>query len=159
MPGIFTRARRGSISPGGFRLARDFRDNNGTVAIEFALVLVVFLAILFGIVMFGFQFAARIGLSYAVAEGGRSAVAGLTTAERRQRAIDGVNRVLTSLSPLIDPNRAVVSVTPLGETTDGEAFQIAVIYDDDRFNVFPFMPDLASTRAVETTFLVADPSG
>jgi hypothetical protein len=60
---------------------------------------------------------------------------------------------------LIDPDRAAVSVTPLGETADGEAFQIAVTYDDERFNVFPFMPDLASTRAVETTFLVADPSG
>ena len=76
--------------PGRRGLARDRR---GTVAIEFAFVLVVFLTILFGIIAFGFQFAARIALSYAVAEGGRSAVAGLTSAERQARASAAVTRV------------------------------------------------------------------
>jgi len=159
MPGIFTRVRQGPFFPGGSCLTRLFQNQAGTAAIEFALVLVAFLTILFGIITFGLQFAARVGLSYAVSEGGRAAVAGLTTAERKQRAIDGVDRVLSSLSPLIDPARAVTSVTSLGQTTDGEAIEISVTYNDDRFDLFPFMPDLASTRAVETTFLVTDPSG
>ena len=142
--------RRGSV-----RLLRDAR---GTVAIEFAFVLVMFLSILFGIVAFGFQFAARIALSYAVAEGGRSAVAGLTSAERQTRANDAVTRVLTSFSPLIDPAKATIAVTSEGQTTYGEVIQIAVTYNDNRFNIFPFLPALNANRAVETTFLVADPS-
>jgi Flp pilus assembly protein TadG len=133
-------------------------DERGTVAIEFALVLVVFLSILFGIMAFGFQFAARIALSYAVAEGGRSAVAGLTSQERQQLASDAVNRVLTSFSPLLDPTLATTTISSEGMTADGEVIEIAITYNDSRFNIFPFLPALNANRAVQTTFLVADPS-
>ena len=135
-----------------------FKDRRGSVAIEFAFVLVLFLSILFGIIAFGFQFAARIALSYAVAEGGRAAVAGLTSAEREQRANDAVTRVLTSFSPLIDPAKAAIDVASQGQTAEGEAILISVTYDDSRFNIFPFLPALNANRAVATTFLVADPS-
>jgi Flp pilus assembly protein TadG len=135
------------------------RNDKGTVAIEFAFVLVVFLTILFGIIAFGFQFAARIALSYAVAEGGRSAVAGLTSTERQARATAAVTRVLTSFSPLMDPSRVVVTVSSGGQTVDGEAILVSVTYNDNRFDIFPFVPNFNATRAVETTFLVADPSG
>lgn len=134
------------------------RDERGSVAIEFAFVLVVFLSILFGIIAFGFQFAARIALSYAVAEGGRAAVAGLTPAERKLRAENAVNRVLTSFSPLVDPNKADIDVSSEGQTSEGEAILISITYDDNRFNIFPFLPALNANRAVATTFLVADPS-
>lgn len=134
------------------------RDRSGTVAMEFAFVLVLFLSILFGIIAFGFQFAARIALSYAVAEGGRSAVAGLTSTERQSRATSAVNRVLTSFSPLLDPGRATVLVSSQGQTPEGEAIEIDIDYLDDRFNVFPFLPALNATSSVKTVFLVADPS-
>lgn len=133
-------------------------DKRGTVAIEFALVLVVFLPILFGIMAFGFQFAARIALSYAVAEGGRSAVAGLSSLERQQRASDAITRVLTSFSPLLDPSKAIITVSSEGQTPEGEVIDVAVTYSDSRFNVFPFLPALNTNRAVQTSFLVADPS-
>jgi hypothetical protein len=149
------KARRGGMSAGMPLL----RDSRGTVAIEFAFVLVVFLSILFGIIAFGFQFAARIALSYAVAEGGRSAMAGLTSAERLSRAQSAVERVLTSFSPLLDPGRAEVQVSSEGQSSEGEIIDIAIAYDDDRFNIFPFLPALNANRAVQTSFLVADPSG
>jgi Flp pilus assembly protein TadG len=135
------------------------RDTSGMAAVEFALVLVLFLSILFGIIAFGFQFAARIALSYAVAEGGRSAVAGLTSTERQARASTAIDRVLISFSPLIDPDRATVSVSSQGITAQGEAIEIDIDYEDDRFNVFPFLPALNATSSVATIFLVADPSG
>jgi Flp pilus assembly protein TadG len=135
------------------------RNRQGSVAIEFAIVLTVLLSIMFGIVAFGFQFATRIALSYAVAEGGRSAVAGLTSSERQQRAEDAVNRVLTSFSPLVDPSKATVDVSSEGETNEGELIRVAITYNDNRFDVFPFVPHLNGDRAVETVFLVADPSG
>jgi Flp pilus assembly protein TadG len=135
------------------------RDERGTVAIEFAIVLILLLTILFGIVAFGFQFATRIALSYAVAEGGRAAVAGLTSDERQQRATDAINRVLLSFSPLIDPSKATIDVTSDGETPEGEAIMIGIIYNDERFNIFPFVPSFTANSEVDTTFLVADPSG
>jgi Flp pilus assembly protein TadG len=135
------------------------RDERGTVAIEFAIVLTLFLTILFGIVAFGFQFATRIALSYAVAEGGRAAVAGLTSTERQQRAAEAINRVLVSFSPLIDPAKATVDVTSEGETDEGEAIKIGIVYSDNRFNIFPFVPSMSTNNEVDTTFLVADPSG
>jgi Flp pilus assembly protein TadG len=102
------------------------RDRKGTVAIEFAIVLTLLLSITFGIVAFGFQFATRIALSYAVAEGGRSAVAGLTSQERQRRAEDAVDRVLTSYAPMVDPSKAVVEVSSDGETADGELIRVAI---------------------------------
>jgi Flp pilus assembly protein TadG len=141
------------------RRASFVHNRQGTVAIEFAIVLTLLLSILFGIVAFGFQFATRIALSYAVAEAGRSAVAGLTSAERQQRAEDAVDRVLTSFSPLVDPAKAVVKVSSEGETRDGEEILIAITYNDNRFDVFPFLPNFNANRAVETVFLVSDPSG
>jgi Flp pilus assembly protein TadG len=152
-------AARDSILWSGFRSLPLACDKSGTAAVEFALVLVLFLSILFGIITFGFQFAARIALSYAVAEGGRSAVAGLTSTERRARASATIDRVLISFSPLIDPRRATVSVNSQGATAQGEAIEIDIDYEDDRFNVFPFLPALNATNSVKTVFLVADPSG
>ncbi|HVW74250.1 MAG TPA: TadE/TadG family type IV pilus assembly protein [Rhizomicrobium sp.] len=135
------------------------RDERGTVAIEFAFVLVVFLSILFGIVAFGFQFAARVALSYAVAEGGRAAEVGLSSAERVSLANSAVSNVLTSFSPLLDPSKAIISVSSEGNTSNGEAILVSISYSDSRFNVFPFLPSLNQVSAVQTTFFVADPSG
>jgi Flp pilus assembly protein TadG len=135
------------------------RDRRGTAAIEFAIVATLLISILFGILAFGFQFATRVALSYAVAEAGRSAVAGLTPAERQQRAEDAVDRVLTSFAPLVDPQKANVDVTLQGNTPDGQVIQIAITYNDNRFDVFPFLPVFTANRAVQTDFLVIDPSG
>ena len=149
--------------PAGARERRRFGgmlcDVRGTVAIEFAFVLVVFLSILFGIVAFGFQFAARVALSYAVAEGGRAAEVGLSSAERVSLANSAVSNVLTSFSPLIDPSKASISVSSGGSTSNGEAILVSITYSDSRFNVFPFLPSLNRASAVQTTFFVADPSG
>src|SRR5690554_3817646 len=74
-----------SPSPGEASTSACFcRDEKGSVAIEFAFIAVVFLTILFGIMSYGFQFATRIALSYAVAEGGRTSVAWLNTSDAAQ---------------------------------------------------------------------------
>jgi Flp pilus assembly protein TadG len=138
---------------------RLWRARRGTVAVEFAFVLIVFLSVLFGIMAFGFQFAAHIALSYAAAEGGRSAVAGLSSTERQSRASAAITHVLTTLSPLIDPAKATITVTSGGVTTEGEAIDISISYSDSRFNVFPFLPALSTDQEVQTVFFVADPSG
>ena len=84
-------------------------DSRGTVSIEFAILVPVFLAILFGIIVFGIQYATRIALTYAAAEGGRAAVAGLSDDERKSLATGAIDDALQALSPLVNPDKATVT--------------------------------------------------
>lgn len=138
---------------------RALADRRGTAAIEFAIVAAVFLMILFGIVSLGFQFATRIALSYAVAEGGRAAVGGITDAERSTLATSAITYALNAYAPLVDPARATVSVTNIGTTGAGKVIRISIAYSDRRFSNLPFVPDFTDMPPISTTFIVRDPAG
>lgn len=135
-------------------------DEKGTAAIEFAMVASIFLMLLFGIMAFGFQFATRIALSYAVAEGGRAAVAGINDEERTDLAMEAINNVLQAYAPLVDPSRAAPSVTDDGLTAEGQRkLLISISYSDTRFAILPFVPDMSDLPPVAATFIVSDPAG
>ena len=153
----FKRSSRGrTLSLSGVRPGNIGRDQKGSVAIEFAFVSIVFFAVLFGIITFGFEFGTRIALSYAVAEGGRAAMAGLNTTERESLATTAINDALNAYSPLVDPAKATISFDTSG--TNDSVMKIAIAYSDDRFSSMPFVPSLGSLPPVETTFIVSDPS-
>ncbi|MEX0839720.1 MAG: TadE/TadG family type IV pilus assembly protein [Parvibaculum sp.] len=133
-------------------------DESGSVAIEFAFVAAVFLAILFGIIAYGFQFATRIALSYAVAEGGRAAVAALDDSEREERATGAIYAVLDAYEPLIDRDSVAPPIFLWEDTAIGRAVEITVEYTDSRFSLLPFIPAPEGTMRVTTTYIVADPS-
>lgn len=133
-------------------------DSRGTVSIEFAILVPVFLAILFGIIVFGVQYATRIALTYAASEGGRAAVAGLSDDERRLLANAAITDALTALSPLVDPAKATVSVDVSGESS-GEEVTISIAYNDVRFASLPFVPQLGNLAPVTVSYFVTDPSG
>lgn len=156
----FRSQRTGGASPQGEAppLQGVVRDEGGSVAIEFAFVAAVFLAILFGIISYGFQFATRIALSYAVTEGGRAAVAGLDAGQRETYATNAINRALVAYSPLIDPASATLNFEET-ENTEGNRLAIGIDYTDTRFSLLPFIPAPEATMRVETTFVVTDPSG
>lgn len=135
-------------------------DAKGTAAIEFAMVASIFLAILFGVMAFGFQFATRIALSYAVAEGGRAAVAGVDFAERKQLGEAAMVYVLNAYAPLVDPSKATAAVIDDGLTADGQhKLLVSIAYSDTRFAILPFVPDMSDLPPVATTFIVGDPAG
>lgn len=136
---------------------RLWRNDRGTVAIEFAFVAVVFLTILFGIMSYGFQFATRIALSYAVAEGGRAAVAGLDSAQRQDYATTAINNALNAYSPIVNPASATLDFEET-EDASGNRLEIGINYTDSRFSFLPFVPTPEETMRVETTFIVTDPS-
>ncbi len=133
------------------------RDKRGSVAIEFAFVAVVFLTILFAIMSYGFQFATRIALSYAVTEGGRAAVGGLDAGQRELYATNAINNALNAYAPVVDPGSAILDFE---ETADegGNRLSIGIDYTDSRFSFLPFIPTPEETIRVETTFVVTDPS-
>jgi len=141
--------------PGRRRLARDAR---GTTAVEFALVAPLLFAILFGIITFGVQYATRIALTYAAAEGGRAAVAALRNDERRTLAEAAIRRTLTAMSPLVDVGKATPTVTPVPDGGN-QRIDISIAYSDTRFAVMPFLPSLANMPPVTVEYYVADPSG
>lgn len=130
----------------------------GSVSIEFAVLLPVLLALLFGVIVFGVQYSARIALTYAAAEGGRAAVAGLDDSERQALALAAVQRTLQSLSPLIDPLKAQAQVV-FADQADGEQITVSIAYSDTRFARLPFVPTLDGLAPVAVSYLVADPQG
>ncbi len=132
------------------------QDDRGTVAIEFAMVASLFLMILFGIIAFGFQFAGRIALSYAVAEGGRAAVAGLNDTQRTADAIAATEEALKGYSGLVRTSTPVVEITT--EAGGKKMIRISVAQASLGLPSLPFVPDLSSLPDVSTTFIVTDPS-
>lgn len=147
---------KGRVSP----RVRLLRDERGSVAIEFAFIAAVFLAILFGIMSYGFHFATRIALSYAVAEGGRAAVMGLGDDQRRDYAEAAIREAVESYSPLLRWENVNVLDPVWRDTGAGRAGDIAIDYDTGgRFSFLPFVPAPPETIRVSTTFVVADPGG
>ena len=135
------------------------RDERGSVAIEFAFVAAVFLAILFGIMSYGFQFATRIALTYAVAEGGRAAVAGLDDEQRQGLAEQAIREAVESYSPLVIWEGVALRDPNWRDTAIGRVGDIGIDYTDTRFSFLPFIPTPEETMRIETTFVVSDPLG
>jgi len=111
----------------GFHSFRDFRRVcSGASAVEFALVLPVFLVLLFGIVMFGGYLAMVHDVQQLAAEAARTSVAGLNETERRSLATNYVTQNAASY-PLIAP--AHVSVNAVTSGSDPNVFVVTVNYD------------------------------
>lgn len=132
-------------------------DSRGTVSIEFAILMPIFFAILFGIIAFGVQYATRIALTYAAAEGGRAAIAGLSDDERKTLATNAINNTLGALMPLVDPQKASVTVD-LSNEASSEEVTISISYADNRFATLPFVPQLGALAPVTVSYFVTDPS-
>ncbi len=140
------------------RNPRPLADASGTVSIEFAVLFPVFLALLFGMVVFGAQYSVRIALTYAAAEGGRAAMAGLDDAERQALASAAVQETLKSLAPLVDPEKAEVQIA-FADQDDGEEITVSIGYSDHRFARLPFVPSLDDLPPVTVRYLATDPLG
>jgi Flp pilus assembly protein TadG len=129
-----------------------------TTAVEFGIVAPFLFAILFGMIGFGTQYAARIALVYAASEGGRAAVGGLSNHEREILGRAAINSSLTAFSPLVDVNKANVDFVFTQESND-EKVSITITYSDTRFAHLPFIPDLTTLTPVTVDYYVTDPSG
>src|SRR5690606_31835598 len=95
------------------RRAALFQRQDGTSAIEFAIVAPAFLLLLLGIVAFGTLFGTYHGLQQLVAEATRAAVAGLDSGERTQIA-RGYIALNAGSYPFIDATRLAVTTTESG---------------------------------------------
>jgi len=95
-------------------------------AVEFALIAPAFLAIVFGIVIYGFYFGTWIAISQAAAEGARASVAGMSTVERTSLARAAAAAVLQDYGPLLKSENWTITAQP---GTAPHTFQVSVRYD------------------------------
>ena len=144
-----------SIPP---RYRRLPEDQSANVSIEFALLAPVLFVLVFGLILFSMQYSSRIALTYAASEGARMALAGLDDTERQHLARLAVTRVLAAWHPLVDADRADISVL-ITKDGNGKLVTVNIEYSDARFVRLPFLPALSGEAPVSVSYLVTDPMG
>jgi Flp pilus assembly protein TadG len=117
------------------------RHEGGATAVEFAMMLPIFLTLIFGIVVFGSYFAMIHGVQQLAAEAARTSVAGLSDTERNSLA---QSYVTTSVAdyPLLDATKVNVVAAP--SSSDPNVYVVTVNYDASSSFIFalPFVPVL-----------------
>ncbi|WP_340539410.1 TadE/TadG family type IV pilus assembly protein [Nocardioides sp. GXZ039] len=132
------------------------REDRGAAAVEFAIVVIPLLYLVFGIINYGYMLAFRQSVSQAAAEGARAAAvapAGLPEADLRQRAAEAVDGALESYDVSCEVTSGLLMhgdeesgtcqitgpVTCSGSTTGAQCMRVELdyTYADD-----PLLPDV-----------------
>jgi Flp pilus assembly protein TadG len=123
-------------------LPRFVRCIRAASAVEFAMLLPLFLVLVFGIVVFGAYFTMVHGVQQLAAEAARSSVAGLSETERISLAENYVTTNAGSY-PLLQPGHLTVNAA----TSGSDVFVVTVNYDASANLIFtlPFVPTPPST--------------
>lgn len=118
----------------------------GATAVEFALVLPLFLVLVFGIVVFGSYLAMVHGVQQLAAEAARSSIAGMSETERASLASTYVTSNAGTY-PLIDA--AKLTVKAATSAANAKVFVVTVNYDASTSFIYalPFVPAPPSTIA------------
>src|ERR1700712_5551199 len=96
------------------RTLRRAKSDAGVVALEFALIVPLFLLLIFGTMAFALYFATFVAVIHGANEGARASVAGMSDAERYTLAQARVQYVFAGYSPLLTPSHVVVP--PVAQT-------------------------------------------
>lgn len=111
------------------------RDRSGASAVEFALLVPVFLLIAVGTLCYGLYFGAAYSIQQLAAEAARATVAGLTPGERTLLAQESVAASLPNYS-LIAPEQVAVTVGT--HSGNADLFDVAVTYDASHMPIWIF---------------------
>jgi Flp pilus assembly protein TadG len=101
-------------------LSRLRRDTRGAVLVEFALVSMVLLVLVFGMVEYGLLISERLSIQQAAREGARSAAIGEVTSNVTTKVLNSAPGIpLTSANVTLEKQTGSGSWGSLGNTTDG----------------------------------------
>ncbi len=116
----------------------------GATAVEFAMLLPVFLTMVFGIVVFGSYLAVIHGVQQLAAEAARSSVAGISDTERKSLASNYV-KANVGTYPLITPNNVDIKAATSGSNPN--VFVVTVTYNAAGMFIYslPFVPTPSPT--------------
>lgn len=131
-----------------FRKSRD-----GAAAVEFAIVVPLFLMMVFGIIIYGAYLAVVHGVQQLAAEAARSSIAGLSDDERQQLAQSYVTDNVKSY-PLISP--AKLSVDAGAASDNANVYVVTVHYDASGMFIYALpkivpapSPDIVRSAAIQ----------
>lgn len=129
--------------------ARRRRDARGASAVEFALLVIPLLTIVYGIICFGMMMSFRQTLSQATTEGARAAAVQLDSTKRTSSATSAINAALSAQSidnhtPQCGDDRTTCTVT--GPTTcgTGQCMTVTVQYAYRDHPAVPNIPLVSS---------------
>ncbi|MEX0832525.1 MAG: TadE family protein [Actinomycetota bacterium] len=132
------------------RAGRNANGERGAAAVEFAIIMVVLLMVVFGIVEYGRIFSQIEVLESAAREGARVAAVQADAATIEQRVRDAaspfdsdINDGTFSISPGDDP--------PCNDDTGGEEIVVSFETNID-ITLIPFIPPLETEREIQGTF-------
>jgi Flp pilus assembly protein TadG len=120
-------------------LRRFRRENNGTTAIEFAMLAPLFILLLLGMVAYGVYFGASHSVQQIAADAARTAISGLNQQER-QSLVDGFVQRNAGGYPFIDPQD--LSVSAQDSNADASQFVVSVRYDARGLPIWNLLSDL-----------------
>lgn len=119
-----------------------FAQRDGTSAIEFAIIAPVFISLLLTFFGYGFYLTTSNTIQQMAADAARTAVAGLSAAERTKLAGDYINKS-TLEYPMLDRKKLKVTVTD--DASNPDQFTVTLTYDASGlpiWNLYSFaMPD------------------
>ena len=131
-----------SAAPGAGSRRRCRRgDESGAALVEFALVVGLFVFILYGLIWFGMMLALKQGVTNAAAEGARSAV-GLTGAAAQAKAQATVAQRLDWLGSKFDPADVTVALPAPCVGGGGTCITVSIAYPWEERPLVPAAPGL-----------------
>ena len=120
-------------------LAQWGRDDSGTSAVEFAILMPVFLLLLTGMLAYGIYFSAAHSLQQLAADAARTAIAGLDEAERNALVGDFLAANADSYA-LIDPARLTAAIGD--KPGDPDHYRVVLTYDASDLPIWNLYPPL-----------------
>lgn len=108
------------------RRTQHLKNEEGSVAVEFAILVPILLLITFGIIYFGYLFGVSHSLQLVAAEATRASVRGVTTAERLQFAEDALEDAVAN-NPFLSANRLAAAFSQT--TVPFAGMVVTVTYD------------------------------
>lgn len=144
------------------RAKQPLRDERGTALIEFAVVAVLFLGLVYGAVSYGVVFWVKATVTHAAEEGARAAVRGTSASDSVSKATSKAQDVMTKSLPASYAANATYSVpTPAACASDASVncISVTVTYPYSAHPIlpalqpiFPILPgNLTSTSVVQLT--------
>lgn len=115
------------------------RDDSGTSAVEFAILMPVFLLLLTGMLAYGIYFSAAHSLQQLAADAARTAIAGLDEAERNELVGDFLAANADSYA-LIDPARLSAAIGD--KPGDPDHYRVVLTYDASDLPIWNLYPPL-----------------
>src|SRR5262245_33302235 len=108
-------------------IGRFLRNKSGASALEFALVIPIFLTLVFGTIVYGAYFASLGIVHQIAAEAARATVTGLTDAERQSLATQRAAALVASYGALL--NTATVTVQATATSAGSFAVTVSQQFD------------------------------